>query len=1166
MPKRIRELEHLRGWNAKHWLRDDGLIEAEITMHPVHFRDKITGKWRDINTRPKQKQMQLASWKGRPAKAFDLVVDEADFDFQAAKFADGWFRFEKDGVALSWRFPGAGKVLGRVEDSKITYAGALGEADLSYTVLPEGVKEEIILPKPGLASAYTVEFEAVDCTPRQETNGAISWLDNLGQVVFITKPPFAEDGKGAREVVGTVLEPVDEDSWRLTLVLAQGWPEDPARAWPVRIDPTTVTIQPATIADACIEQNHDPNTNFGTGDVRLGRALGGDTPPDFICRGLIKFNLSSIPSGAIIVGDGTLDVYGPSAPDVANWYYDIYKCTQDWGEMTVTWNTQPTHDSTTKIGYFLVATWGWVSGTIYQSALQEWLNGTNYGAKILSRNEGTKSYWRFVSREYGTASYRPKLTLTYRTPPNTPTGLTPGSSTSEAATKINTVTPTLSWTFSDPDAGDTQSAYQVLIYRTSDNVLVKDTGEVASSVSSYTIPSGVLAQGVGYYWKVRVKDSYGLWSNYSTNAYIYTNRAPSASPVSPLGTSANPAKVLNTLTPTLSWSFSDPDGDARTGYQVLIKRASDGAIIKDTGEVASGSTSYTVPSGLLAYGTTYYWQVRVKDPYGLWSGYTTAQYFQPNQSAAAPTNLSPSGTSTTPATITTLTPRLTWQHNDPENEPQSKYQVLIYRASDNVLVYDTGEVVSPNQYHDVPSGKLVASQKYYWRVHTADTGSSTFGPYSSDAYIYTNAAPYAPTNLTPIAGSILDPTKNQTFSWTFQDPDTGTNADGQSAYQLLIKRTDGTIVYDSGKVVSTTSQHVLPANTITTGPDPNYQWQVRCWDKQDVAGPYSSLVSFRTGTPPAASFTNPVDGGTYPRGILTVAWNYTDAETDPQASFRVVLKDQAGKVLEDSGQVAGDATSYRFNTILSNNTPYRLELTVWDATGQSNTAVSNFTTAFIPPVAPVLSVVPDSTGGKIIVTIGNPDDDPGKPATSYNDLYRRENNSEWIRIVAGMPLNSWYDDYAVSSDAVVEYKAIGVSVDMTTAESNIGSTSITLSGIWLHDIKDPATTKLNIICNSDIKTNRRLEANFLQFAGRSKPVVEFSPQEEYRYSLTLYTTYEFDYWDQLEQLLRGKATLCIRDYRGRKIFGVVTELTENDLHFGEQIPLEIIEVDYTEAV
>jgi hypothetical protein len=414
---------------------------------------------------------------------------------------------------------------------------------------------------------------------------------------------------------------------------------------------------------------------------------------------------------------------------------------------------------------------------------------------------------------------------------------------------------------------------------------------------------------------------------------------------------------------------------------------------------------------------------------------------------------------------------------------------------------------------------------------------------------------------------MLDPTKNQTFSWTFQDPDIAGNADGQSAYQLLIKKVStGATVYDSGKVTSTTSQHVLPANTITTGADPDYQWQVRTWDKQDVAGPYSSLVIFRTGTPPAASFTDPVDGGTYPRGILTVAWSYTDAETDSQASFRVVLKDQAGKVLEDSGQVAGDATSYRFNTILSNNTPYRLELTVWDATGQSSMAVSNFTTSFVPPVAPVLSVVPDSTGGKIIVTIGNPDNDPSKPASAYNDLYRRENEGEWIRIVAGMPLNSGYDDYAVSSNTTVEYKAIGVSVDMTTAESNVASASITLSGIWLHDVKSPATTKLNILYNSDIKTNRRFEANFLRFAGRSKPVVEFSPQEEYRYSITLYTTPDYDYWDQLEQLIRSKATLCIRDYRGRKIFGVVTELPENDLFFGEQIALEITEVDYSEAV
>lgn len=1162
MAKRIKELEHLRGWNAKHWLRDDGLIEAEITMHPVHFRDKITGKWRDINTRPKQKQMQLASRKGRPAKAkaFDLIVDEADFDFQASKFADGWFRFEKDDVALSWRFPGAGKVLGRVEDSKITYAGALGEADLSYTVLPEGVKEEIILPKPGLANAYVVEFEAEGCTPRQEANGAISWLDSIGRAVFVTRPPFAEDGAGARETVGMALEHIDDDSWRLTLVLAQGWLEDLARVWPVKVDPSTV-IQPSS-KDAYVGKLY-PDDKHGS-EVWL--YVGRWTSSTDVYMSIIQFNLTSIPSAATITS-ATMELWCGDAGSPTAYYIKFYRMLKDWDETTVTWN-----NPSDKYDYATVDGSSTVSGpnTWYSfdltTLVQNWFNNTyaNYGVLLIGDETANYTYKAFYSKEVSDTAKRPKLTVIYSTVPNPPSSLSP-SGTSATPARVNTTTPTLSWIFSDPAPDDAQSGYQVLVYRTSDNVLVKDSGQVSSSTASYAVPSGVLAQGVGYYWQVRTKDNEGLWSNYSANAYIYTNRAPSATPVSPLGTSSNPAKVLNTLTPTLSWSFSDPDSDAQASYQVLIKRASDGVTIKDTGEVASSATNYAVPSGLLAYGTTYYWQVRVKDPYGLWSGYTTAQYFQPNQSAAAPTNLSPSGTSTTPATITTLTPRLTWQHNDPESEPQSKYQVLIYRASDNVLVWDSGEVSSSNQYTDVPAGKLAASTKYYWRVRTADTGSGTFGPYSSDAYIYTNAAPYAPTNLTPIAGSILDPTKNQTFSWTFQDPDTSTNADGQSAYQLLIKRTDGTIVYDSGKVTSTTSQHVLPANTITTGADPDYQWQVRTWDKQDVAGPYSSLVSFRTGTPPAASFTNPVDGGTYPRGILTVAWSYTDAETDPQARFRVVLKDQAGKVLEDSGQVAGDATSYRFNTILSNNTPYRLELTVWDATGQDSTAVSEFTTDFVPPVAPVLSVVPDPAGGKVIVTWGNPDNDPNKPATDRIDLFRREAGGGWVRILAGAQVNSWYDDYTVASGVATEYKAVGISVDETSAESTVQTVTMALTGLWLHDVADAIGTAMNIPYNVQQEETWEPEVQLMQFAGRTRPVAEFGEQEQYRFSIGLLLLEKQGLWLRLRDLVRRKGTLCVRDPRGRKVFGVVTALPETDEHYGQNVKLEIIETSYTEA-
>ncbi|MBO8160690.1 MAG: hypothetical protein H0Z24_03555 [Thermosipho sp. (in: Bacteria)] len=88
-----------------------------------------------------------------------------------------------------------------------------------------------------------------------------------------------------------------------------------------------------------------------------------------------------------------------------------------------------------------------------------------------------------------------------------------------------TTTPTFNWTFSDPDVGDTQTAFQLLIKRQSDNAIVYDTGKVLSSANSFTLPTsydptvpGPLYQSGEYSFTVEIRtwDSKDVPSDYST--------------------------------------------------------------------------------------------------------------------------------------------------------------------------------------------------------------------------------------------------------------------------------------------------------------------------------------------------------------------------------------------------------------------------------------------------------------------------------------------------------------------------------------------------------------------------------------------------------------------------------------------------------------------------
>jgi hypothetical protein len=86
------------------------------------------------------------------------------------------------------------------------------------------------------------------------------------------------------------------------------------------------------------------------------------------------------------------------------------------------------------------------------------------------------------------------------------------------------VSVTFSWTFSDPDSGDSQSAYQLQIGNSGFTTIYVDTGKVTSSAGAVTltVPS---APGV-YYWRVMVWDSINVNGSWSVALTFKINAPP----------------------------------------------------------------------------------------------------------------------------------------------------------------------------------------------------------------------------------------------------------------------------------------------------------------------------------------------------------------------------------------------------------------------------------------------------------------------------------------------------------------------------------------------------------------------------------------------------------------------------------------------------------------
>lgn len=425
-----------------------------------------------------------------------------------------------------------------------------------------------------------------------------------------------------------------------------------------------------------------------------------------------------------------------------------------------------------------------------------------------------------------------------------------------------------------------------------------------------------------------------------------------------------------------------------------------------------------------------------------------------------------------------------------------------------------------------------------------------------------NSTPNAPTNL---QCANFDATQEATFTWTFSDPDP---VGMQSAYQLVIYRvSDGEIVYDSGKVASTTSSHTLPAGTLVN--NTQYQWQVRTWDQHDAVSPYSSLATFWCSAQPSVTITYPAsDGDVVVTSSMTVEWLISDPESEGQSAYQVTLTDENDVVIWDSGKVAN--ANARSLTIdgLQNNTSYKVKVTVWDAKDVASTeSVRLFNVQYTPPPIPSLTTAAEPDNGRIKITITNPTPQGTEPNVTNNDLYRRkQGETTWTRIAMAIPENGTYYDYTAASGVVYEYKVRANGDNTAISESSPVVGSIALNGVWLHDVADPEGTIWNFQYDGGRDSEWRAEAEFMQFAGRAKPVVEFGEQEEGRVKVTLQLLRNTQDLDKLQTLVRRKGTICYRDGRGRKVYGVITSLPVKDEPYGYSVEIEVNETAYNEGV
>ncbi|WP_030472319.1 LamG-like jellyroll fold domain-containing protein [Lentzea aerocolonigenes] len=142
--------------------------------------------------------------------------------------------FEKGGI--SYRLDDAADSRGTADQHTVTYPAVFPGVDLKLTATERGVKEDLVLASAEARSSFGFTVRARDLTPRL-VNGTIELVDGDKVIASIARG-FALDAKQQRVDTNYELAKNADGTWALKVVLDPKWLRDPARSFPVVIDPT----------------------------------------------------------------------------------------------------------------------------------------------------------------------------------------------------------------------------------------------------------------------------------------------------------------------------------------------------------------------------------------------------------------------------------------------------------------------------------------------------------------------------------------------------------------------------------------------------------------------------------------------------------------------------------------------------------------------------------------------------------------------------------------------------------------------------------------------------------------------------------------------------------------------------------------------------------------
>ena len=470
------EVETLRTKYSSTFENGDGTWTEVIHLNPIHYKD-AEGEWEEIDTTLVPNGD--GTWRNK-AGAFTS-------EFAASADDATLVSLEQDdaGVdsAVDLGVPGLdGSENAVIEGNTITYPSVLPNVDMRLSVLATGVEQFFVFNEaPEEAQSFRIPMDLSGLTAKEASSGDIKLKDTDGKTELMIPDLWMWDSSGASDhiPVGATLQKSGGDAV-LTINPDQEWLSDPARVFPVIVDPALT--QP-DFNDTYVRKFSNNTADTSSHEQATNMKVGTHTSQNSMnARMLMHFNLGTAQGQDIT--DAKLKLWETFAPSCNGTNVAVHRITSDWNATTVNW-TSPISGGGVNFAATALATVnaakgasGCPAGLIgdfnVTQTVQDWSAGTttNYGLLVKAPDEtNTAQYKEFASRNLDGPTQTgtdPKLEITYNRPPTVSTGLLPTDG------RVTNGLPSLQAVYNDPDAGDS-GVLRYEVYLTGAFVSTNDT-------------------------------------------------------------------------------------------------------------------------------------------------------------------------------------------------------------------------------------------------------------------------------------------------------------------------------------------------------------------------------------------------------------------------------------------------------------------------------------------------------------------------------------------------------------------------------------------------------------------------------------------------------------------------------------------------------------------